>query len=355
MEALFFRDISLMLNALGAGNCFLLAYTFIKSDNKRVRVPQPLLALLFFILGTTIANTIFNVAGYSQLIPAFEPLNNALGFTIGPLLYLQISNCRPAIKRAGLGSPHLWWPYFYFVISVWGSLFAHRSDGAFFELIISHPAIQIVWNLYIFIYLILAYGSLRKAEGKVLRWLVVLFWSIVGIWSINLLLKMARFFVELSPIWYLNITLLFTIVACWLSVKRIRMGLARPRKNAKGRISSTSEIPPTMEDQILMLIKEKKYYRDPHLTIRDLSDYLGLAYPQLSQFINTAYERNFNAFINKFRIEEVTRELTNNKHQAYTIMGLAQKSGFNSASSFYAAFKKETGKTPKAYLRDKTL
>jgi AraC-like DNA-binding protein len=81
-----------------------------------------------------------------------------------------------------------------------------------------------------------------------------------------------------------------------------------------------------------------------------LSEELQLPYHELSSRINKEYSQNFNEFINSFRIQEVVQALQTQQHQSYTIMGLAQKAGFKSASAFYAAFKKEKGTTPTSYI-----
>ena len=86
------------------------------------------------------------------------------------------------------------------------------------------------------------------------------------------------------------------------------------------------------------------------MDIRTLSEQLQLPYHELSSKINREYSQNFNEFINSFRIQEVVHALQTQQHQSFTIMGLAQKAGFKSASVFYAAFKKEKGTTPTRYL-----
>jgi AraC-like DNA-binding protein len=103
-------------------------------------------------------------------------------------------------------------------------------------------------------------------------------------------------------------------------------------------------------DPVVIAIQKNKYYQDPNLDIRTLSEELELPYHELSAKINQEYSQNFNEFINRFRIQEVVNALQNQQHQSFTIMGLAQKAGFKSASAFYAAFKKEKGTTPTHYL-----
>ncbi|MDB2526762.1 helix-turn-helix domain-containing protein, partial [Mariniblastus sp.] len=58
---------------------------------------------------------------------------------------------------------------------------------------------------------------------------------------------------------------------------------------------------------------------------------------------------NFYQFINEFRIKKFKRLMETSKVQQFTLLGLAIESGFHSKSTFYAAFKKFEGMTPKQY------
>ena len=57
-------------------------------------------------------------------------------------------------------------------------------------------------------------------------------------------------------------------------------------------------------------------------------------------------QQNFFDFINRYRIEEATRLLTNPEDKKITILEVLYKVGFNSKSSFNTLFKKYTGITP---------
>ena len=60
--------------------------------------------------------------------------------------------------------------------------------------------------------------------------------------------------------------------------------------------------------------------------------------------------RNFNEFVNHYRVEAF-KALAKDPAKAHiTLIGLAYESGFNSKTVFNASFKKETGLTPKQYL-----
>lgn len=68
----------------------------------------------------------------------------------------------------------------------------------------------------------------------------------------------------------------------------------------------------------------------------------------LSQIINSN-KIKFNDYINKLRIEEAIKMLNDEKFSQYTITSIGLEAGFNSNASFYRAFKKHTGKSPKNY------
>ncbi len=74
---------------------------------------------------------------------------------------------------------------------------------------------------------------------------------------------------------------------------------------------------------------------------------------QLSQVINEKSGLNFNEAINLKRVEEARRMLLTEESQKLTIEAISKEAGFNSKASFYAAFRKHTGMTPKQYIIQK--
>jgi len=98
-------------------------------------------------------------------------------------------------------------------------------------------------------------------------------------------------------------------------------------------------------------ISNEKLYTDPTLTLKKLAEFLSIPYYQLSQIINQKMEKNFTDFINEYRIEEAKRLLANPANRDKKIEGIAYDAGFNTPSSFYAAFKKFTECTPTQYRK----
>jgi putative ABC transport system permease protein len=96
-------------------------------------------------------------------------------------------------------------------------------------------------------------------------------------------------------------------------------------------------------------MKTNLYYQDPELSLRSLAEMLDLNPNELSRIINTAFGKNFNDFINEYRIREVTRKMQNRAYDRMTLLGIAMDAGFNSKSTFNRTFRQMTGKSPAEY------
>lgn len=98
-------------------------------------------------------------------------------------------------------------------------------------------------------------------------------------------------------------------------------------------------------------MKEEKWYRNASLSLRELADKLYIHPNKLSWLINEKTGKNFNEYINGYRLQEFKKQALNPKNAHLTLLGLAYESGFNSKSVFNTFFKKETGLTPKSWLK----
>jgi AraC-like DNA-binding protein len=86
------------------------------------------------------------------------------------------------------------------------------------------------------------------------------------------------------------------------------------------------------------------------MTISALSRHLSIHEYRLRQLINGELGyRNFNDFLNHYRINEVAERLRDPEHEDTTVLTLALDSGFHSLSSFNRAFKNTHGMTPTEY------
>ncbi len=96
----------------------------------------------------------------------------------------------------------------------------------------------------------------------------------------------------------------------------------------------------------------KHFYQDPELSLSSLAEKLKQIPHELSRIINIALKKNFNDFINEYRIREVGPQMQDPAYDHITLLGIAYESGFNAQSTFSRIFKQMTGKTPLEYKND---
>jgi AraC-like DNA-binding protein len=102
-------------------------------------------------------------------------------------------------------------------------------------------------------------------------------------------------------------------------------------------------------DELLLLMREEKPYRDSNLTLSQLAARLGITAHNLSQVLNAKRGQNFFDFINSYRVDDVIAGFRDPDKQHLKIIALAFDAGFNSKTTFNTIFKKITGKTPSEY------
>ena len=102
-------------------------------------------------------------------------------------------------------------------------------------------------------------------------------------------------------------------------------------------------------DVLENIMQTKKLFLNPELKITDVASEVLFPRKQISQAMNEKLSNNFYNFINRYRIEEAKRLLEDTKYSKFSIEGIAHQSGFNSRSSFYTAFRNETGVTPSQF------
>lgn len=103
------------------------------------------------------------------------------------------------------------------------------------------------------------------------------------------------------------------------------------------------------------LMEKEHAYRDPELSIANLAQRIGLPEYRLRELIHEQLGyRNFPAFVNDWRLQEVQRRLDDPALDRRPILTLALEAGFGSIGPFNRAFRERFGVTPTAYRRDRS-
>jgi AraC-like DNA-binding protein len=103
--------------------------------------------------------------------------------------------------------------------------------------------------------------------------------------------------------------------------------------------------------QILELMSTQKPYLNMDYTLTEMARDLKILPNLLSMVINSKLNCSFPEYVNSLRIKTAVELLNKASKNNLTIEAIAYESGFNNRTSFYKAFKKETGKLPSEYLK----
>ena len=99
-------------------------------------------------------------------------------------------------------------------------------------------------------------------------------------------------------------------------------------------------------------MRVERMYRRDGLTIAQLAAHVGMPEHRLRRLINQRLgHRNFNTFLNGWRLGDVKAALRDPAQAAVPILTIALDAGFSSLGPFNRAFRAETGVTPTEYRR----
>jgi AraC-like DNA-binding protein len=137
--------------------------------------------------------------------------------------------------------------------------------------------------------------------------------------------------------------LAFGLIAASLNV---RPALLRPP-----RVDPEAPVlDPRLAEALHRLVESESVYRQEGLTIGTLADRLGAHEYKVRQLINDQLGfRNFNAFLNHYRVREAQRLLASPDTRHRNVAEVAYEVGYRSLGPFNKAFKDATGQTPSEF------
>lgn len=129
--------------------------------------------------------------------------------------------------------------------------------------------------------------------------------------------------------------------------------LPKPEKYRNSKIED-SELKRMMK-QLDAFMDSDKPYLQADLTMLQLSKASGFSNHTLSQLFSQCAGCTYYEYVAKYRIKEFKRRLESPEYVKLTINALAEECGFRSRTTFLSAFKKDTGMTPREYIKQKRL
>jgi AraC-like DNA-binding protein len=199
------------------------------------------------------------------------------------------------------------------------------------------------------------YTFLKKSNSseKWLKYLWIIF-SLILLYGI--ILEAYRFiYSEKLPLTYL--WTFISIFIYWLIYKGLyQFKLSNDQYEIRTILKkSINKLPLSESNQsphfqkLIVLLEEKKIHHNPSLSRDKVAEQLGISNGYLSKVIKNNSSCSFSDFINSYRIKDAKEMIKNPAFNKYSLLSIGLECGFNSKTSFYTNFKKNTGLTPKEF------
>ena len=109
-----------------------------------------------------------------------------------------------------------------------------------------------------------------------------------------------------------------------------------------------------MRDKIVEIVDKQKKYKEKGFSAKRLAGELHTNTRYISAAMRMRFNMNYTSYINKLRVEEATAILADKRFADLKMEDVSFMVGFSNRQSFYTAFARVVGTTPRAY-RQKVL
>ena len=373
-------DIITLIVFLGAIQGYFIALTLFTNTTGNRRANN-VLGLLFLGFALSITNIFLIRTGL--YIRIFFPINLPLiiSFLFGPLfLYYVKFHINRDLKLKLSDGLHLI-PFsiaflYYFRLYFYSKPFINQyiHSHYFFETPIFDWDIiinLILLQLHTWFYLLTIHRIIGRHERKIvqfyssieeksLQWIKFFINCFIAVYSIFIVFFIFGVQSDRSMICaYLGVVVSISIfILGFQGLRQPEIFLAVESTDIKEYTPPTPELKldfindPNLSNQlnsIVAAIQDEQLYKNPDLTLLDLSKKLSMPRHTLSQIINDGFGMSFCDFINQYRVDHFKKLIDEPENKNLTFLALAEESGFKSKSSFYRIFKKHTNMTPSDY------
>ena len=120
-------------------------------------------------------------------------------------------------------------------------------------------------------------------------------------------------------------------------------------RNAAYRTLIRPALADELYNKILNIIVVQKKYKDADYSAKDLAKELKTNTRYLSAVVNSRFGMNYCSLVNEYRIKDALHLLTDKRYADKNVEEISDMVGFANRQSFYAAFFKNVGITPRKY------
>ena len=123
----------------------------------------------------------------------------------------------------------------------------------------------------------------------------------------------------------------------------------KKEKEAAYRLLVSPKLMDELEQKINDIIIVQKKYKEKTYSAKQLADDLNTNTRYISAVVNVRFHMNYTSYVNKYRIQEAMTLLVDRRYKDLNMEDISEMVGFSNRQSFYAAFYKINGTTPRDY------
>ncbi len=142
----------------------------------------------------------------------------------------------------------------------------------------------------------------------------------------------------------IKFTFIYLVLTSLFRVFDNALGASSRKRKAK---EGLSEKDLSLMTSIARLMEVQRVYRKMGYNRQSFAEDMGVPEHRLSKLLNQHYQKNFNEFVNGFRIDEAKERLIHEPATSVTV--IAFEVGFSSIASFNRVFKEIVGASPSEY------
>lgn len=386
-----------MANLIFIGSVFLVfvtIYMLLFTKNAAKSYADYILSFLLLVHCWSVILFLILYSEYILLFPHFFKTGLPFNFLIAPLSYLYVRAVLYNERKFQTGDllhaiPFLivlinYMPFYFLpvneklkvihnTLNYWPDTFKYQAGflpenfSILFRLILAIIYLLLQWNLIFSYKKAHKDNSIQVQISSVLKWLklftitsTAIFFGIIGFmltvfflptyYNDDLLMQIPSLCVSVS---------FFVMAAYLLTHPDVLSGLpfVKYKEVQSDVVNDKSYLLPYINedykveiDKIVNYFEHKQPFLNKEVNINQVSVALEIPSRELSFIINNHFGQRFTDFLNKYRIEYITKKINKEYITHYTIEAIASEAGFASKSTFNIAFKKYHHCTPSEYF-----
>lgn len=240
------------------------------------------------------------------------------------------------------------------------------TKSPYFMLSMVYGIQRLAFSLQVVIYFIAGFVLIRRYrerimnyysnhESRSIRWVSNIFLSLVITAIFSMVVNILGKFIFINHPGMLMIpSLIFSTMIFILGflangqnqvVREIAIADQKEKEDPGTRAHVLVDLEPRLNDLFL----REKLHLNPDLKIWDVSARVGTNRTYLSNYINKKYDVSFSRYVNRFRIDDARKLLSNEEAGLYSLEVIGEMCGFGSYNNFIRVFREFESITPGRY------